>query len=129
MEWTDEEGKIIEILSFFVRVYTNEETRKLNEVYDIRSYNNERAYLKECREPKKLVILEDILMLGCLVGKMVGVSKKELKKYRKDYEECQKLVQIGYLKDVENELLFPTEKLIKELEYLGAIRVRRDKKW
>ncbi len=127
MEWTDEEGKIIEILSFFVKVYTNEETRRLNKDYNIRSYNGERTYLEVCKDPKKLIILEDILRLGNFVGKIVGVSKEELKKYRKDYEEYQELVQVGYLKEVENELIFPTEKLIKELEYLGAIRIRGNK--
>lgn len=124
MEWTDEEGKIIEILPFFVKVYTNEETRNLNENYDIRSYNGIRTYLKECRDQKKLTILEDILMLGNFVGKMVGISKEELKKYKKDHEGYRELVQVGYLKEVENELIFPTEKLFEELGYLGAIRKR-----
>ena len=122
MEWIDEKGKLIEILPFFTVLYTNEETRKLNQVYDIETYSG-RAFLKECNDTSKLMLLEDILKVSQMVGSIIGISQRELFKFREALKEnYQELVQSGYLNFVEEELLFPTEKLIKELEYLSAIR-------
>ncbi|MBI2673062.1 hypothetical protein HYX19_02270 [Candidatus Woesearchaeota archaeon] len=124
MEWTDEEGKLIEILPFFVKVYTNDEGRKLSQEYDIKSYSG-RAFLKRCTEVSELILLEDLLNLSQFTGTIVGVSIKELIKFKNYKEGYPELVKNGYLKVVENELIFPTEKLILELDYLGAIRKSR----
>ncbi|GEM_PF-6188194 len=125
MEWTDEEGKLIEVLSFFTRVYTNDETRKLSQEYDIKSYGG-RAFLKDCTDISKLILLEDLLNLGQFRGTIVGVSIKELIKFKNYKEVYPELLQNGYLKLAENELIFPTEKLITELNYLGAIKTNGD---
>mgnify|MGYP001616405036 FL=1 len=121
MEWTDEEGNLIGILSFFTKVYTNDETRRLSQLYDIKSYNG-RAFLRDCTDISKLILLEDLLNLGQFTGTIVGVSIKELIKFKNYKDVYPELVKNGYIKIIESELIFPTEKLITELNYLGAIK-------
>ncbi|MDD5012172.1 MAG: hypothetical protein PHQ66_00790 [Candidatus Nanoarchaeia archaeon] len=99
---------------FFPKVYTDEETKRLSEEYDIKTFS---GYV-----PNSLGQIEDeigaekLLNLSKLIGEIVGVNSKDVEQLDCDsefYEILGLREKYARTKNRKNlEILFPTEELL-----------------
>lgn len=121
--WPDQNGKIVEILHFFSVVFSDEESRELDEEsfpfteYKVGNYDGGFFGKAEIE-----TVVNIILDICAIFSRVVGVEKNELimiaKAMQADYIES--LIKDGFLREklVKGVLVvFPTKKLLEQFEF------------
>lgn len=119
--WIDERGKIVVICPFFSKIFSDEETRKLDQEYKTRHCDGQ-------IKPSSLGQLEKEEVTAALLGltqlvksihfHLVGVLREELECWESEAQATGStnfLVSAGFLREkwVRGELVvFPTDKLL-----------------
>ena len=109
--WIDENGKCVEFIPFFRTLYRDEESRKLDSSYDVRSCSDY-PMPSTMGQTEYECFARNLLGICKAVGYFIGFEKRELERYD-SYEGASFPTSFLRLKKVRGiEVLFPTEELL-----------------